>query len=453
MSIRGFLQRNVWAAERHRATARLLEEIGSFDPAARPNPYLAALVRDAAANVPYYRDTLAPFADPVASFAALPLIDRQTIRREFERMRHDTPDRAGWFTTTTSGSTGMPLSVIHDTAHKNWVRATEAWHFRNMLGIDPTESPMVVFWASSEYIWGKRRSLSKTIDLWLGQTDLLGATRFTPAEMREGIEAINRRRPVVIKSYASPLYQIAKHIRANNIRIHRPRVVFSLAETMRPFMRETIEDVFGAPVRDFYGTREVGPIAGQCAHGRMHLFSFHAHLELLDDHGRPVPPGGEGRVVLTALHNRAMPLLRYEIADRAVAAPATPCPCGCPLPSIERVVGRRTDYFPTANGTLVYGGHFIKMMYDAGWVDEFRVIQPRMDVIEIHYVPARECLPDEKAFIETRVRNIMGPACAVEWHRHDALPPGPYGKHMYIISNVAGTNAPKDPVPAGDAEA
>ena len=52
MSLRGFLQRNVWAADRHRATARLLREIAGFDPAARPNRYLDAIVRDAVANVP-----------------------------------------------------------------------------------------------------------------------------------------------------------------------------------------------------------------------------------------------------------------------------------------------------------------------------------------------------------------------------------------------------------------
>jgi phenylacetate-coenzyme A ligase PaaK-like adenylate-forming protein len=56
-----------------------------------------------------------------------------------------------------------------------------------------------------------------------------------------------------------------------------------------------------------------------------------------------VPPGVPGyRVLLTSLVNRALPLIRYELADTVTLA-AGPDPSGLPYRRIERVDGRNDD--------------------------------------------------------------------------------------------------------------
>ena len=47
-------------------------------------------------------------------------------------------------------------------------------------------------------------------------------------------------------------------------------------------------------------------------------------VELLEN-GVPVPPGEEGDVVITNLHNHGMPFIRYAQGDRAVRYSGTPC--------------------------------------------------------------------------------------------------------------------------------
>ena len=61
-----------------------------------------------------------------------------------------------------------------------------------------------------------------------------------------------------------------------------------------------------------------------------------------------------GRVVVTHLHNYAMPLIRYEIGDYAIAGGN--CDCGINLPVLERVVGRTRNLVCYATPTASKAG-------------------------------------------------------------------------------------------------
>jgi phenylacetate-CoA ligase len=63
------------------------------------------------------------------------------------------------------------------------------------------------------------------------------------------------------------------------------------------------------------------------------------YAEILDDADRPCAPGEVGRVVVSTLHNYAMPLFRYDLGDLAEVGP--PCECGRTLPVLNRIVGRQ----------------------------------------------------------------------------------------------------------------
>lgn len=60
-----------------------------------------------------------------------------------------------------------------------------------------------------------------------------------------------------------------------------------------------------------YSANEVGYIALQCPRTEVyHVLSEGALVEVLDEHGQACAPGAIGRVVVTPLHNFAMPLFR-----------------------------------------------------------------------------------------------------------------------------------------------
>ncbi len=433
MSVRGWISRNLWKRARYRATEEVLQEIKNLNPEATPNPYLLPTLQQALEEVPYYRQ-FSQRKLSAEAFKQFPLLTRQHLQNQFADLQNDQISRNGWREHGTSGSMGTPVAFIHDAIQHHWMRATEMWYYQNMVGMDLTDTPRVIIWSSSEILWGNKIDLPNRINLYLSQADRLGATLFTPAEFSETVRVINRRRPKLIQGYARCLFEIARYIQANNLRVHAPDVIVTTAENLLPEMRALIEEIFRAPVRDLYGTREVGFVAGQCSHGRMHRLTFNVHSEIVDELGNPVARGETGEVVVTSLHNRAMPLIRYIVGDMAVEPHQTNCPCGSKLSTFGDFGGRMGDYFPTAKGNMVYGFHFFQILRDEKWMQSFLIVQTEIDAIEVRYVPATSTPAGPTQRAEQRIRQVMGEECRVVWKPVDQLPPTQAGKRHYAIS-------------------
>ena len=75
----------------------------------------------------------------------------------------------------------------------------------------------------------------------------------------------------------------------------------------------------------------------------MHLVEDGALIEIVDERGRPVPPGAAGeRLLLTVFDRFTQPLIRYEMSDM-VRPLAGDCACGRPFRLIESIEGRLED--------------------------------------------------------------------------------------------------------------
>src|SRR5262249_2777002 len=107
--------------------------------------------------------------------------------------------------------------------------------------------------------------------------------------------------------------------------------------------RRIVREAWQVDVRDTYGATEYAPIAAECERGRKHLLEDGAVIEIVDEQGRPVPPGVSGeRVLLTVFHRRTQPLIRYEITDM-MRLTGEECACGRPFRVIDGVEGRLED--------------------------------------------------------------------------------------------------------------
>jgi len=94
-----------------------------------------------------------------------------------------------------------------------------------------------------------------------------------------------------------------------------------------------------------YSSNDTGPIGYQCSHcsaGIHHLFKENCLVEVLDEENLlPVPAGETGKLVVTKLNNRLMPIIRYDIGDRGRIVEHS-CPCGRTDPLFE-LLGRSDD--------------------------------------------------------------------------------------------------------------
>jgi phenylacetate-CoA ligase len=101
--------------------------------------------------------------------------------------------------------------------------------------------------------------------------------------------------------------------------------------------------------------------------------------------------GESGELVVTSLVNRAMPLIRYRIGDRASWPTAdSACGCGRTLPLLEGVEGRALDRLVDTRRRPVHA-EMIDYAFRANGglrlAIQFRVVQRAADSLEIYVVP------------------------------------------------------------------
>jgi phenylacetate-CoA ligase len=377
---------------------------------------------------PYYRRLLTGKSITPDSHSELPLLTKDLIKRHFDELKSEGL-RIKTFLNSSGGSTGLPQTFVQDSEFANWSAATEAQYFREFHGIAPHRVRKVVLWGSERDTF-KQRDLRAKLVNWLTNTVFLNSFNVTEQVWLGYVKTIDRCRPHFIRGYAGSLYEIARIINRRRLTVHRPRFVYSAAETLRDFMRQEIEAAFGAKVYDFYGSREVGPIAGECREGRRHIFVYNNHVEVVDPGGAPLPEGQVGRILITNLHNFSMPLIRYDIGDTGSLSTAS-CPCGSKLPHFVELKGRITDHFKLRDGTLVHGEYFTHLFYFRPWIKEFQVNQLAFDQVQVCVIKESEPVAADVLEIESKVRLVMGDDCRVTWEYVDVIPRTPQGKHLF----------------------
>jgi phenylacetate-coenzyme A ligase PaaK-like adenylate-forming protein len=126
-------------------------------------------------------------------------------------------------------------------------------------------------------------------------------------------------------------------------------MVFSTAEVLDDDSRAIIGTAFGVAPFDVYAMTETGFMSWQCEkRASLHVNSDLVFVEILRG-DVPALPGELGRVVVTTLRARTMPLLRYDTGDLATAS-AGPCPCGRTFPTMGPIEGRARHAIRAADG-------------------------------------------------------------------------------------------------------
>ncbi len=398
-------------------------------PAEALEPRLAERV---AAHLAWARERLPFFrarAPRSLDLGAWPILTRADLQAKGAGLVDPGRNPAERIVDHSGGSTGEPVSFAHDAAYWAWTLAQEV-AFHEWWGVAP--------WAPTAYLWGADRDLGagwkERLEMrWLKRVQL-NAFRVNPAGLDAFLARCRRWGVEVLQGYASALELLAAHVEESAPVGWRPRLVRSAAETLRPAVRARVAAAFGAPVRDVYGSRETAGIAVECAAGGLHVLAHGKVVEVVDEAGRPCPPGVPGRVLVTDLTNRAFGFVRYENGDVAAWAEPGPCPCGVTYPRLARVHGRTSDFLSTPDGRRVHGEFFTHLFYGQAGVTRFQVRQDSLtevEVLTVGSIDARAMAPLLEA-----MRAQLGPAVRVAWRPVAAIDPGPSGKHRYTVSRV-----------------
>jgi phenylacetate-CoA ligase len=200
-------------------------------------------------------------------------------------------------------------------------------------------------------------------------------------------------------------------------------------------MRSTIEQCFRVPVYNRYGSREVGCVASECSRRS----GLHLHIdkiiEVLDlETGRPVFDT-PGRIVVTLLSNRALPLIRYDLGDIGILTHKR-CSCGVNTPVLEKVLGRSSDFILTPSGRLIHGEYFTHIFYGRRNIKQFQFVQESRIRYAVRIVANGELAVAELGDIRQEILAVLGSNADVRFEFQEHIPPLSSGKFRFTVSNV-----------------
>lgn len=340
----------------------------------------------------------------------------------------------GAFPYTTGGSSGEPL-IFHFGRTRQASDAAGRMRARGWWGVQPGDR--------EAYLWGAPVELSKTDrmktlrDRLVNQL-VLNAFAMSPASMDDYLAALQAWQPRCLYGYASSIALLAAHAEARGTSLNLPqlRVVCTTGEALYPHQRELIARIFGAPVANEFGSRDIGFTAHEAPGGQMLLMSESHIVEVLDDAGKPVAPGEAGEAVITSLVSEAQPFIRYRTGDvvRLADVPAT---CGRGLQVIAEVGGRKTDFVVAPDGRVMHALAVIYVLRAVPGIAQFKCLQRAVDHIDVQIVPAGGWSEQSGHAVVAGLRARLGGEVRVELHLLDDIPPEASGKHRYVVSEVA----------------
>ncbi|RFS84207.1 phenylacetate--CoA ligase family protein [Actinomadura spongiicola] len=290
-----------------------------------------------ASRSPFYRDRLDAAALPttVADLADLPLTTKQDLRDNYPFGMLAVPRERLATYHESSGTAGRPTPSYYTA--EDWTDLAERFA-RKWIGISGED----VFLVRTPYALLLTGHLAQAAGRLRGATVVPGDNRSLAMPYARVVRVMHDLGVTLTWSVPTECLIWGAAATAAG---HRPgddfpalRALFVGGEPLTSARRARISRMWGVPVIEEYGSTETGSLAGECEHGRMHLWADRALFEVYDPKTGTVSADGEGQLVVTPLFREAMPLLRYNLEDD-VSVSFDGCDCGWDLPTVQ-VLGR-----------------------------------------------------------------------------------------------------------------
>jgi phenylacetate-CoA ligase len=383
----------------------------------------------AADEIGFYRERFGAAASS-SQLRNYPILMRSDIPALNRSVRQRIGNAAEVFHENSSGSTGMPVEFLFDAAHQSGRYAARIRYLRANGWSPLRRNVWIVAYTSraddspDSQLAHSRLRLRSTFPRMI----------FRPFE--EQADALLAAKPEFLYTMPSNLDGLLQVFERRAIRLDSLRCIFTGGEALEDSLRDRARHLLGVEIRDNYGSTE-GFIAWQCPAASYHINAEHVAVEIVDERGQGVTPGQMGRILITTLENRLMPLIRYEIGDYAIASNDA-CSCGRTLPVMGRVIGRGINLFRLPGGRLVSPWPLVGPLKARPEMRQFQIVQETHHHYLVRYVSDRELDRDAQQEIQAGFGRILEIDATVSFARMDAIARTAGGKFMTARSLVSG---------------
>lgn len=392
---------------------------------------LRALVAHCNENVPYFRAIFREQDIEPAEFGGaedlekLPLLNKETVRENFEDLLAADHHRRAQLRAHTSGTTGSGLEFLTDLAahREQWA---VWWRYRMSHGIQPG-TWCAYFGGRTIVPPGQRRAPYWRVNFPARQV-LYSTYHMSPETLPRYAEDLVRRKLSWIHGYPSALSLLGRYVLESGIRL-RFRWATAGAENLLSWQKRVIEEAFGCRCYQHYGNAEGVANFSECEAGNLHADEDFCIVELV-----PTNDPEQFSIVGTSLSNYLMPLLRYETGD-VCGRPLAACPCGTDGLIVARIDGRQEDYVLMKDGSLL--GRLDHVFKDAVHIREAQIRQGKAGEIVLRVVPGMGWSEDDELALLCEFRMRTGDLLDVKIDLCERLERTASGKLRFVVSSLA----------------
>jgi phenylacetate-CoA ligase len=389
-------------------------------------------------NVPYYHDVMEERGltpDDVRSLedlAKLPVLTKEIIRREGDRLVAGNIPREQMSLATTGGTTGEPMRILTTAETVAWSTqcTTRAYAW---AGVTPTTKRVKLFGGSLGQP-DQRSAIRRWYDRTFSPDLFLPAFEMTRDNVRDYIRQIKDFGAKHLIGYASATFLLANFVDDLGESLSLD-AVFPTAELLPDNWRARIKEVFGCKVLPYYGCGECNSLGYTCADDESiyHQCDEHAVMEVDLGDGRSALEG-EGAFLITDLDNYAMPVIRYRNGDGGVLA-GPGCSCGRSLSRILRLDGRVNDLLVTVGGNTISGVIATHTFRHVKGAKLYQFVQDQPGQVQVRIVRTDGYDPAvEEERIGRILRKHLGEQAQVTFEYPEDIERTPAGKARFVIN-------------------
>jgi phenylacetate-CoA ligase len=402
------------------------------------------LIKHAYDKVPYYhrlfdeRGISPESIQNAGDLVRLSVLTKNLIRSNTQELLAKGVGKNQCVSLSTGGSTGEPLQFFRskqDQLSWGYAAAQRSWGWAGYRMGDKlirlnTLRKYRSSWHRINEILKRKLERVKFIDVKTLSADTL------PDYVRQ----LEKYRPDYIWGYPSAVELLARFILKTGKPVFRFKAIITGAEQIYDYQRELFESVFDCKAFSNYSSWEAHAIAAECEEQNgYHITAENLIVEVVDSEGNPVPYGTEGKVLITNLHNYAMPFIRYSIGDLAIATDRH-CPCGRGLPLLAALNGRIADLIYTKSGKCIPSIALPMSALAALDVKHFQYVQESYDKFIIRIVMnrdyPREHLENLSRTLISKYKTLLDEDMDISVEYTGSIPATESGKRKVCISNI-----------------
>ncbi len=361
-----------------------------------------------------------------------PVINKITIQENYNAFKSDLYLSKPTFEKSTSGSTGIPLTILQDKRKKER-NTIDTLFFLNKANYQlGSKFYDIQVWLENDYTllpkWVLR--LRNMIQINIGNINDTNISKLLN-------KLTNEKRSINISIVSHGLELICKYLDKygfKNIEKLEVNSIITISESLSEYVKLSAEKYFGTKVLSRYSNEELGIIAQQLMvdDTNFHINWASYHVEFLKmDSDFPAEENEMARIIVTDLFNYCMPIIRYDTGDVAWFSNNNSY---TNFPTITRIEGRKMDVIYTTSGKI-YSSYLVDFQfYDYfQYIKQYQFIQTDASnyLIKLN-------LENEKFPFETQLRSMflenLGLDATISFEYVDEIPVLASGKRKKIVN-------------------